>query len=338
MNPISLRTDQIKIGVVPTHLKFVGGLVPDDQGSLPRDANGELKIIANMKQLMADSPVTPSAAQIPYFAGAKPEDVKELVDGLDELNLEVHFIMMVGGCDPMNPEHESQIIEMLVQGLDAAKKYGVKHVASTSLEEWMSPGAEEKTGEAFEQAVQQLAKVHAAAYEQAGVAESDMEAWHVEFLRQGEFQTFTDLNRVWAFIKAANALVGQPFFKALVDAAHCGDSELSLEENGAIIKQMAESDEMGIFHASTKTTRGCFSTDDGWIAGLLTPAAQTGKLKHVFVEFFHHEDDALAGLREMDPRHGIDTTDGRSYDQLVMDGLVDVARRVNNFVARGILN
>ena len=337
MNQIALRTNQVKIGVVPTHLKFVGGLVPDDNGKLPRDENGALRVVANMTSLMKSSPVDVSAVQIPYFSGADSEDVNQLVGGLKELGLEVHFIMMVGGCDPMNPDHEEKIIEMLVAGLEAAKTHGIRHVASTSLEEWMSPGAQEKTGDSFDAAVRQLAKVHAAAYEQAEVESSDLEAWHIEFLRKGEFQTFTDLNRVWAFIKAANQIVGKPFFKALVDAAHCGDSDLTIDENGAIVQQMADANEMGIFHASTKTTRGCFSTDDGWIGGMLTHAASTGKLQHVFVEYFHHEDDALAGLREMDPRHGVDTTDDRTYDEMVLDGLEEVARRINNLVTRKIL-
>jgi len=35
--------------------------------------------------------------------------------------------------------------------------------------------------------------------------------------------------------------------------------------------------------------------------------------------------------------HGIDTTDGRSYDDMVLDGLVDVGHRLNNLKARGIL-
>ena len=56
-----------------------------------------------------------------------------------------------------------------------------------------------------------------------------------------------------------------------------------------------------------------------------------------FVELFHHEDPALEPLRELDSGHGIDTTDGRSYDEAVLDGLVDVGRRLNNLVARGML-
>jgi len=90
-----------------------------------------------------------------------------------------------------------------------------------------------------------------------------------------------------------------------------------------------------MFHASAKTTRGCLTTDDGWISALLAACAKTGKLETVFVEAFHHEDEALVGLRTADPGHGVDTLDGRSYDQLVVDGLADVGRRLNNFVARG---
>ena len=57
----------------------------------------------------------------------------------------------------------------------------------------------------------------------------------------------------------------------------------------------------------------------------------------VFVELFHHEDEALQGLRDLDPGHGLDTTDGRTYREAVIDGVVDVTRRLNNMVVRGIL-
>jgi uncharacterized protein YjhX (UPF0386 family) len=78
------------------------------------------------------------------------------------------------------------------------------------------------------------------------------------------------------------------------------------------------------------------STDDGWIGLLLTAAAKTGQLQHVFVEVFHHEDPALELLRKLDSGHGIDTRDGRSYTEVTADGLADTARRLNNLVARGL--
>jgi hypothetical protein len=65
--------------------------------------------------------------------------------------------------------------------------------------------------------------------------------------------------------------------------------------------------------------------------------AKSGGLRQVFVELFDHEDPALAMLRALDPGHGIDTRDGRSYHQVAADALADIARRLNNLVARGIL-
>jgi hypothetical protein len=226
---------------------------------------------------------------------------------------------------------------MLTESLNAAKAHGITNVASTSLEEWMKQGAVRKEGADLDAAIAQLAKVHARAYNDAGIEGSSIEAWHFEFLRDIEFQTFTDLGRVSQVVAATNAIIGKPFFKAMVDAAHCGDSALSIPENEALIAQLAESGELGLFHASAKTTRGCLSTDDGWIGALLTACLRTGKTQHVFVELFHHEDPALESLRATDPNHGIDTRDGRSYTQTVADGLEATARRLNNLVARGII-
>ena len=123
----------------------------------------------------------------------------------------------------------------------------------------------------------------------------------------------------------------------MIDAAHCGDSDLSISENEAVIKDLAKADALGIFHASAKTTRGCLSTDDGWISALLTACAETGKLEHVFIELFHHEDAALEPLRKLVKGHGVDTTDGRTYDRTVVDGIIDVTRRLNNLKARKVI-
>ncbi|MDF2378154.1 MAG: hypothetical protein P1U81_18090 [Verrucomicrobiales bacterium] len=333
---ITLKTN-VELGVVPTHIKFVGGLVPDDNGRLPRGDDGELLVVTEMTKLTAASPVKIQSAQITVFPGVDAGDTDDLMKGLRALGLEVHIIMMVGGADPMNPEDEDAVVAMLVAGIEVAKKYGITQVASTSIEAWMQPGATPKTGADFEAAVAQNVSAHCRAYREADVANSCVKNWHIEFLRGGEFQTFTDVAKCWEFVKAANAELGTKFFKIMVDAAHCGDSTLSIPENEALIAQIAESDEMGMFHASAKTTRGCLSTDDGWIGALMAAAAKTGKLEYVFVELFHHEDPALEGLRQLDSGHGIDTTDGRTYSEAVLDGVEWVARRLNNLVARGFL-
>ena len=312
--------------------------MPDEHGKLPRGESGSLVVVVNMQALTEQSKVSIGCVQIPYFPGLDESDVSEMVDQFKQLDLEVHFILMVGGADPMEPADEDKVAEMLVGGLNAAKKHGVEHVSSTSVEAWMQPDASSKEGAEFDAAVAQNVKLHTRAAREADVENSCIKAWHIEFLRGGEFQTFTDIKKIWQFVSAANQEFGKPFFKVMVDAAHCGDSALTIPENEQLIQEIAAAEALGIFHASAKTTRGCLSTDDGWIGALLASCAGTGRLEMVFVEVFHHEDPALEALRNLDPRHGIDTRDGRTYDETVLDGLVDVGRRLNNLVSRGVLS
>lgn len=323
----------IALGIVPTHIKFVGGLVPDEEGKFPRESDGRLAIVAEMDRICQQSPFRPTCTQIPFFTGANELDIEEMITGLKALALEVHFIMMVGGANPMDPSDEDVVVGQLVGSLKAAQQHGVASVSSTSIEEWMN-GPE---GMNLDTAVAQNVKVHARAARESGLLDSGISAWHIEFLRPGEFKTFTNLERAWAFVRAVNKEIGQDFFKLLVDAAHMGDSGLSIEENQKLIAEIAEAGHMGIYHASSPTTRGCLSTDDGWIGATLLAAAKTGKLQTVFVELFHHEDPALEALRNHDPGHGIDTRDGRSYTQATIDGLVETAHRLNNLKARAIL-
>jgi hypothetical protein len=333
---IALKS-KVRLGVVATHFKFVGGIAPDENGRYPRSSDGKLRILTEMTKLAQASPVTMDIIQIPFFSSANADEIIEMIQGLNALGLEIQFIIMVGGANPMNPADEDAVVSQLVGSLKAAITHGVRHVSSTSIEEWMSAD-ETREGEAFEAAIKQNVQVHLRAYREAGVAGSCIENWHIEFLRPGEFKTFTNLDRGWSFVKAANQALGKIFFKVLVDAAHCGDSGLTIAENQTLITQIAEADELGIFHASAKTTRGCLSTDDGWVGALLTAAAKTGELDYVFVEIFDHTDAALEPLRKLEPGHGIDTCDGRNYTEVMADGLADTARRLNNFLIRGILN
>ncbi len=324
---------KVALGVVPTHIKFVGGLVPDEAGKFPREADGRLISVAEMDRICQQSPVKPSCTQISTFPGADEAETAEMITGLKALGLDVHLIMMVGGANPMNPADEDVVVAQLLSSIRAAIDHGAASVASTSIEAWMSGAAAED----FDAAVAQNVKLHIRAAKESGLLDSSIGAWHIEFLRPGEFSTFTNLRKAWAFVKAANQELGRSFFKLMVDAAHCGDSGLSIPENEALIAEIAAAGDMGIFHASAKTTRGCLSTDDGWIGATLTAAAKTGCLETVFVELFHHEDVALGALRDLEPGHGVNTLNGRTYTETVIDGLVDVARRLNNLQARGFL-
>jgi hypothetical protein len=328
---------KIELGVVPTHIKFVGGLAPDENGRFPRNADGVLMVVAEMKTLTEQSPVKISCVQIPFFAGADAAEVEEMISQLRALDLDVHLIIMVGGANPMNAADEDTIVAQLVPSLKAAVAHGISNVSSTSIEEWMKDGELPRTGADFDAAVAQNVRVHLRVYQEAGLEGSCVKNWHIEFLRPGEFKTFTSAEKGWKFVAAANKALGKKFFKLLVDAAHCGDSGVSIAENQQVIADIAAAGELGIFHCSSKTTRGCLTTDDGWVGALLASAAATGELKHVFVEFFHHEDPALQLLRDLDSGHGVDTRDGRSYTQVTIDGLADTAHRLNNLAARGIL-
>ena len=333
---ISLKSKSVELGIVPTHIKFVGGLVPDDDGKMPRGDDGKLLVVAEMAKLAELSPVKIGSAQVPVFPGVAEQDTEDMITGIRDLGMAVHLMLMVGGADPMKPEDEDSVVEMLKAGLGVAQKYDISQVASTSIEEWMQPGATPKTGADYDAALAQDVKVHTRAVREAGA--HAVKHWHIEFLRGGEFQTFTDLKKCWDFVKAANKELGSNFFKTMVDAAHCGDSDISIPEHEELLAEIAEAGEMSMFHASAKTTRGCLSTDDGWVGALLTAAAKTGKLEYVFVELFHHEDPALQGLRDLDPGHGLDTTDGRTYTEATLDGLVTVTRQLNNLVTRGFLS
>lgn len=336
MSVIESRS-HVKLGVVPTHFKFVGCLLPDEQGKMPRGDDGQMLVVSRMKPLVEQSPAKIDVVQISLFPGVVDADIDEMVVGLRALGLEVHFILMSGGdFDPMNPADESGVVDSLLPSIEATKRLGIETVCSTSIEKWMQPAGQRKDGAEFEAAIDQNVAVHMRIHDEGKIAESSIKSWHIEFLRDGEFQTFTDLGRVWKFVQRANEAAGRPFFKTMVDAAHCGDSRLSLDQNIELIQQIGAADGLGTFHASAKTTRGCLTTDDGWIGALLTACVETGQLKYAIGEIFHHQDPALEALRSLVPGHGVDTTDGRTYDQMLLDGIEVLARRLNNLAARNI--
>ena len=94
---------KVKIGVVPTHLMFVGALAPDENGKLPRTRAGDLKIVSGMRLLCRTSPVKLNTVQVTLFPGTDATDLQDMFKGLKALKLEVHLIMMVGGANPLNP-------------------------------------------------------------------------------------------------------------------------------------------------------------------------------------------------------------------------------------------
>ena len=330
------NTSGIDLGILGTHLGFLEALVPDDEGNLPRNADGDLVVFAGSRDICELSPVKVDAIQISSFGGTKSEDIDELITNLQGLGLEAQLVMMVGGVNPMDPNDEDGAVDQLLVHIDVAKCHGVTQVNSTSVETWLE-GEPPKDEEEFQARVAQNIKLHHRVYQEADLANSCIENWNIEFLRPVEFQTFTSLAKLKPVLDGLKAEIGSSYFKALIDAAHCGDSGLNIPENEALIAQYGEEDFIGPFHCSVPTTRGCLSTDDGWVGALLAANARTEKLPSAFVELFTHDDPALEPLRNLVPGHGVDTTGGRSYTELMVDGLVDTVRRLNNFKSRGIV-
>jgi len=324
-----------KLGVLTTFLKFVGGAVPDNDGRLPRNENGQLVLLDGLKTLKIKSSIHIDTVQISYFPGLNQDDLSELVDSLKELDFNVLFILMVGGADPMNPKDEDKVVEMLLAGVNAAKKHNIEICSSTSIEEWMKNEDKPKLDDEYLNAIAQNVNLHKRVYKEADIKNSSIKEWNIEFLRLGEFQTFTNLNKAWDVVKEINKSIDSSFFKVLIDSSHCGDSNLDINQNIKLIQKIAKSGELGIFHASSPTTRGCLSSDDGWIGTLLAACVKTGKLKYALVEIFHHEDEALKPLRDLKDGHGIDTTNGGNYFDLMLYGINDIARRLNNLSTRG---
>lgn len=320
-------TKPIRFGVCPAHFQFATTLAPDDDGNLPRNPDGELRILASLKTFQANTPIPLSVLPIFIFSGTRENDIRELLIGIKALGLTPEVILMINGANPMVPADEDQFVAIALGILNIAKSLNIECVTSTTFEPWMDQ-APEKSGEEYEAAVAQLVKGHLRIYEEANLANSSIKSWHLEFLRPVEFATFTNIRRSWDVVKRLNETTGTKFFRVLVDASHCGDSGLSVEENRSVIREIAAAGALGTFHASSKTTRGCLTSDEGWINALLDTCLETGKLETVIVEAFDHTDEALQPLRDAVEGHGVDTTKGRTYDQLIYDGLQLVNSRI----------
>ncbi|MDB4713229.1 hypothetical protein OAF41_00565 [bacterium] len=330
------NTSGIQLGILGTHLGFLDALVPDENGKLPRNADGEFVVAAGAREIIELSPVKVDLIQISSFGTTQPDEKDALIAAVRELGLEPQLVMMVGGVNPMEPDDEDEALAQLMVNLNAALRNNIVQVNSTSVETWME-GTPPANEEEFQARVTQNIKLHLRAYHEAGLADSCIRNWNIEFLRPGEFQNFTSLAKLRPILTGLNEQIGSPYFKALIDAAHCGDSGLNIPENEAIIASMGEADEIGPFHCSVPTTRGCLSSDDGWVGALLTANAKTGKLPSAFVELFRHDDPALEPLRKLEPGHGVDTTLGRTYTEVMVDGLIDTVRRLNNLKNRGLV-
>lgn len=333
MNTQLINHTSVKIGFVPSHLGLAKTHVPDENGKLARDESGRILLLEGILNTCSASPVKVDVIQIMLFPGICDADMNQLIEGVLSLDAEPQLILMVGGLDPMCASDEDAATQLLLRGCNLAKRFSIKHICSTSVEAWMATPAPVNQAER-DQRVAQITKLHHRVFVEGELEQSSIDSWHLEFLRPGEMNTFTSISSIEPVVSELNKLVGSPFFKILVDAAHCGNGDLTVSENQALIEQLAGANQFEVFHASVPTTRGCLSSDDCWVGSLLNAAASSGALKYVFVEVFHHSDPALQPLRDYDEGHGINTTCGRSYADVVNHNIEGIALRMNNLQNR----
>ncbi len=318
----------VKIGFVPSHIGLAKAHIPDDQGNLARSPQGSLILLDGIEQTCKQAPVAIDVIQVMTFPGVVDKDLDELINGIKNLGIEPQLILMIGGVNPMDALDEDAAVELLLAPLKVAKRHGIRNVGSTSAEAWMDTPAP-KNKEEYRERVAQIVQLHHRVYQEANLEESCIESWSLEYLRPGEMNTFTSISKIQPVVSVLNKRIGKSFFKILVDAAHCGDGEMSVEENAECIRQLAESGELSVFHASVHTTRGCLSSDNGWIAPLLKVFAEVGCLEYAIVEVFKHTDPILEPLRKYDANHGVDTTYGRAYTDIVIHNLVNLTHQLN---------
>lgn len=72
---------KVASGFVPAHIKFVGGLLPDEQGNFPHEADGRLTLVAEMDRICTQSPVRPSCVQISAFRRTSEAKTAEMIHG-----------------------------------------------------------------------------------------------------------------------------------------------------------------------------------------------------------------------------------------------------------------
>lgn len=328
-----VNTTDVKVGFASLQGWF--GLYIGEEGKLPR-VDGNLNALEEIRAVVENARVQIDVVQVPYFNGTDVVDANELLTWIKETGAEAQMILMIG-TDPMVPENRTTVINELREWLEIAKNHGVKNIAATGFEAWMS--CPERKGEDFDAAVATLATLYADLYEELKLWESSIENIDMEFLRKGEMNTFTDIEKAAVAVRAINAelsrrwLRDKPFYRVMPDSAHMGDSELSRERNEAAMVDLASTRELGNFHYSTPTYRWDDSASN-WANAHYMSVAVRCQVWQVCWELFNPNDPILKPLKTF--WFGLDTNFGNSREATVRT-LENMVRQLVNAHVTGQL-
>ena len=94
----------IKLGILGTHLGVLEALVPNEEGLLPRDKDGEFVVVSGTKKLLELSPVRVDLIQLLSFGNMNKPCVKALWKFI--MHVKTNF------CTAKRPVINNQIITM----------------------------------------------------------------------------------------------------------------------------------------------------------------------------------------------------------------------------------
>lgn len=335
----------VQTGLVTTHLGFLT-MTGDPYGC------GRPHVVTGMERLTKLRPMPDGVIQFPVFPnmtdGSNNKAVDELVTGLKGMCKEIVPIIMFDADPHGDDGQQEQYVTTLTAGLSWAGKHGCRRACATLYEKWMSGNPRVSDSNRLKDMDNRLGKLVGAAYKKAKAAGAIPDELHAEGLRpgwrngvvcEGEFSTYTSLDRWVLGAHAINTEIGgdKPFVLVLPDAAHIGDSRMSVAEIRNWLKRMVSDKLGGIAHASAPTTRGCLHTAKAWLKGFLELLAKEGLLHTVLTEVFYWDDALLEALRAPHIGFGKNTFNGRTPNQVVIDGMNLVDELLTEFVFQNLL-
>ena len=317
----------VKLGVVMVH-----------RGFNAHKMNGNrFDYVVGLDWLIKHSPVEISAVQVPLF----PDHLRE-GKGLaktkrlfKELRKRVRYVVpvLMLTTNPLDPKNKSEAIETLRNGLVQSGELGSEVCAATSFEAWLDGtinGIKPLKGKKLRKAIDLLvdihvSAIHAAYQERCGVQRLDM-----EYLRPGEFITFTNMRIALRVIGEINRKLQCGFIcRLLDDTAHAKDSGLSMKDQNKVrgICSCSDNHHIGTCHASEPTTRGALGSGGSAVVQGIRSMYRHGNPRTLMVEIFDCEGEETAPMRQYIKGYGKKTY--RDINVAVVEGLILVQNTLN---------
>lgn len=325
---------KVKFGVVMVHRGF------DAHKLTP---SGKFDYVFALDWLIDHSPVKISTVQVPLFPdhlckGKGLGTTKKLFRELRKRVKNVVAVLMLT-TNPLDPANKAVAIETLRNGLIQAGKLGVRTCSATSFEAWLNGtvnGLKPLKGKKLTQAIDLLVDIHVQAIKDALADGCKVRYLDMEYLRPGEFTTFTNMNIALRVIHRINEKLQMGFCRLLDDTAHAEDSGLPLGAQDRVRNNAGFYDEHGTCHASEPTTRGAIGVSSSAVVDGIRSMAMHGELRDLLVEIFDCAGEETAPMRKYIKGYGRKTYG--NINEAMVEALILVQKTINGLVKEGVLD